>query len=104
MKKHLPLFMLTGAALLIGGAAFGKLPPPTQEVAAKAAEAALKAAWSGKVANYQLCKSQEATAAYYFTAAKAAAKEVKPAAATPACADPGPFESNPQPVEPAKKS
>ena len=104
MKKLLPLFMLTSAALLIGGAAFGKLPPPTEEAAAKAAEAALKAAWSGKVANYQLCKSQEATAAHYFMAAKAAGKEVKPAAATPACADPGPFASNPQPVDPAKKT
>lgn len=104
MKKHLPLFMLTGTALLIGGAAFGKLPPPSEEAAAKAAEAALKAAWSGKVANYQLCKSQEAAATHYFRAAKAAGKEVKPAAATPACADPGPFMSNPQPAEPAKKS
>jgi TRAP-type C4-dicarboxylate transport system substrate-binding protein len=104
VKKNLPLFMLTGAALLIGGAAFAKLPPPTQEAAAKAAEAALKTAWSGKVANYQLCKSQETAAAHYFMAAKAAGKEVKPAAATPACADPGPFVSNPQPAEPAKKS
>lgn len=104
MKKHLPLFMLTGTALLVGGAAFGKLPPPSEEAAAKAAEAALKAAWSGKVANYQLCKSQEATAARYFMTAKAAGKEVKPAAATPACADPGPFMPTPQPAEPAKKS
>lgn len=104
MKKHVSLFIFTGAALLVGGAAFGKLPPLTEEGAAKAAEATLKAAWSGKVASYQLCKSQQATAAYYFMAAKVAEKEVKQAAATPDCADPGPFVSNPQLAEPAKKS
>jgi hypothetical protein len=104
VKKTLFQFMLTGAALTLGGAALGKLPPPTEEAAAKAAEAAPKAAWSAKVTSYQLCKSQEATATRYFMAATAAGKEVKPAAATPACVDPGPFDANPQPVEPAKKS
>lgn len=96
--------MLTGAALLISSTAFAKLPPPTEEAAAKAAEAAPKAAWSGKVASYQLCKSQDAAAAHYFKMAKASGKDVKPAAASPACADPGPFVANPAPAEPAKKS
>lgn len=102
MKKMLFQFMLTGTALLLGGAALGKLPPPTEEAAAKAAEAAPKAAWSAKVASYQLCRSQDATAIRYFMAAKAAGKEVKPAAATSACADPGSFVANPQSAEPAK--
>lgn len=104
MQKNLFQFMLTGAALMLGSAAWGKLPPPTEEAAAKAAAAAPKAAWSAKVSDYQLCKSQDATASRYFMAATAAGKAIKPAAAMPACVDPGPFVEVPQPLEPAKKS
>lgn len=87
MKKLLILGLLAGAPAL----ALAKLPPPTDEVKAKAAEAAAKAAWAGKVDVYQLCKSQDAVAAAYFKSAKAAGKETKPATATPACAEPGAF-------------
>ena len=87
MKKLLILCLLAGASAL----ALAKLPPPTDEVKAKAAEAAAKAAWAGKVDVYQLCKSQDAVAAAYFKSAKAAGKETKPATATPACAEPGAF-------------
>ncbi|HEX5286308.1 MAG TPA: hypothetical protein VFW43_05250 [Polaromonas sp.] len=87
MKKLLILGLLAGASAL----ALAKLPPPTDEAKAKAAEAAAKAAWAGKVDVYQLCKSQDAVAAAYFKSAKAAGKETKPATATPACAEPGAF-------------
>lgn len=87
MKKLLILGLLAGASAL----ALATLPPPTDEVKAKAAEAAAKAAWAGKVDVYQLCKSQDAVAAAYFKSAKAAGKETKPATATPACAEPGAF-------------
>lgn len=87
MKKLLILGLLAGASAL----ALAKLPPPTDEAKAKAAEAAAKAAWAGKVDVYQLCKAQDAVAAAYFKSAKAAGKETKPATATPACAEPGAF-------------
>lgn len=82
---------LTLALLLGAGTALAKLPPPSDEAKAKAAEAAAKAAHGGKVANYQLCKVQDKVAADYMARAKKAGTAVKPAVATPACADPGPF-------------
>lgn len=81
--------------------ALAKLPPPSAEEKAKAPEAAAKAAWAAKVDAYQLCKSQDKVAASYYTTAKAAGKETKPATAAPACADPGAFAYAP-PVEAAK--
>ena len=54
-------------------------------------EAAAKAAWTGKVDNYLLCNAQDRAAANFFANAKAEGREVKPAIATPPCADPGPF-------------
>jgi hypothetical protein len=79
------------AALIVSATAMAKLPPPSEEAKAKAAEAAAKAAWSGKVEGYQLCKSQDAVASGYYAAAKKDGREVKPPVATPPCADPGPF-------------
>ncbi len=89
MKKFIALAPL----LLLSVAAIAKIPAPvlTDEAKAKAAEAAAKTAWSGKVDAYQLCKSQDTAAAHYAKTAKAAGKEVKPAVATPPCADPGAF-------------
>jgi hypothetical protein len=85
--------ILIAAAALLAGAALAKLPTPvlTEEAKLKAAEAAAKTAHGNKVADFQLCKSREATAAHYFKTAKAAGKETKPATDTPACADPGAF-------------
>lgn len=87
MKKLLIVSLLASASAL----ALAKLPPPSDEAKGKAAEAAAKAAWAGKVGAYQLCKAQDKVAADYFKSAKAAGKETRPAAATPACADPGAF-------------
>jgi hypothetical protein len=82
---------LVVAALAVCSVALAKLPPPSEEAKAKAAEAAAKTAWSGKVEAYQLCKVQDAVANTYFADARKAGKEVKPAVATPACVEPGPF-------------
>ncbi|MFM7331497.1 MAG: hypothetical protein ACKO1L_07520 [Brachymonas sp.] len=81
------------AMSLLCGAAWAKLPTPVlnDEQKAKAAEAAAKTAHGNKVANYQLCKSMDRTAAHYFKTAKAAGKETKPATDTGACLDPGAF-------------
>jgi hypothetical protein len=84
--------ILTAAVLaLLAATASAKLPPPSDEAKAKAAEAAAKAAHGNKVADFQLCKSREKTAAHYYKSAKAAGKETRPPMDTPACADPGPY-------------
>jgi hypothetical protein len=94
--------ILIAATALLASAAFAKLPTPvlTDEAKLKAAEAAAKTAHGNKVADYQLCKSREATAAHYFKTAKAAGKEVKPPTEVPACSDPGAFVF-PPPAAPA---
>ena len=89
---------------LVATAAFAKLPvaAPTDESKAKAAEAAAKAAHGNKVEAFKLCKSMDKSAAHYFKAAAAAKKDVKPAVATPPCADPGPYVAAvPVPAAPA---
>ncbi len=86
------IFFIAVTALL-AGTAFAKLPTPvlTEEAKLKAAEAAAKTAHGNKVADFQLCKSREATAAHYYKTAKAAGKETKPPTEVPPCADPGAF-------------
>jgi len=79
------------ACTAIACAAMAKLPAPSDEAKAKAAEAAAKTAHAGKVDAYQLCKSQDKTAAYYYKTAKSGGKETQPAVATTPCADPGAF-------------
>ncbi len=76
---------------LAAAPALAKLPAPSDDAKAKAAEATAKTAHAGKVANYQLCKSMDQTAAAYFGQAKKDGKAVKPADKTDACADPGAF-------------
>lgn len=75
------------AAMLAIGTAQAKLPPPSDEAKAKAAEAKDKAAHGDKVAGYQLCKSQNRTTERYMK------EHGKKGAAPPACQDPGPFQS-----------
>lgn len=89
MKKTLLLTI----ALTLAGAALAKLPAPSEEAKAKAAEAAAKTAHGDKVAAYQLCKSREKVAAHYYKTTgkgKPVAKEL-----TPACEDPGPYKPAP---------
>ncbi len=96
------LFKFLTAGLLLGASALAvaKLPAPSDEAKAKAAEAAAKTAWTGKVDTYLLCKSQDKVAAAYYKKAKAAGKETKPAPALPNCADPGPFVYTPPEAKP----
>ncbi|MDP2370592.1 hypothetical protein [Rhodoferax sp.] len=83
--------LISALLLACTSAALAKLPAPSDEAKAKAVEAAAKTAWGGKVDGYLLCKSQDKVAAHHAKTAKAAGKEVKPAPALPACADPGAF-------------
>ena len=93
MKKLLVAGLLISASMLV----MAKIPAPVLDDAgkAKAAETAAKTAWSGKADSYQLCKSQDKSAATYYKTAKATGKPTKPATATPPCADPGPFAYKP---------
>jgi hypothetical protein len=86
-KAFIPALALSLAA----GAALAKLPPLSEEAKAKAEEAKAKAAWSDKVAAYQLCKANDRVAARTLAEQKKAGKPVGEVVATPACADPGPF-------------
>lgn len=117
--KHLFLPALMALAVPM---AMAKLPAPDDAAKARAAEAAAKTAWQGKVDAFQLCKSQDRVAAHYrktggAPVAKTAAAPAKPAsgaakpasapqaAAAPApCVDPGPFVSAPAAVAAAPAS
>lgn len=94
---NLKLILAIAAALAMG-AAQAKLPPPSEEAQAKAAEAKEKAAHGDKVAAYKLCLSQNRTAERYMK------EHGKKGAAPPPCQDPGPFQSVAAPATaPAKK-
>ena len=98
-------FLISTLALAVSSAVLAKLPALSDEAKAKAAEASAKTAWAGKVDSYQLCRSQDKVVAAYFKSANSAGKDVKPASATPACADPGAFVYTPpeavKPIEAA---
>ena len=91
MKKSLISLATLVLASLFSVSAMAKLPAPSDEAKAKAAEAAAKTAHGNKVADFQLCKSREKVAAHYYKTAKASGKPTRAPVATPACADPGPF-------------
>lgn len=91
MNKALKHLLVVGSTLLAVTAVMAKLPALSDAEKAKAAEAAAKAAWSGKVDAYLSCKSQDRVAAHYFKTAKAANKDIKPAKEMSPCADPGAF-------------
>jgi hypothetical protein len=94
---------------LCAAPAWAKLPAPSDQAKAAAAETAAKAAWSDKVGAYQLCKVQDRIAETYRKSKTDAVKDVKDAkdakdaksandakdapapTATPPCTDPGPY-------------
>lgn len=86
-------FLLISLLLTASVGAMAKLPAPVLDDAAKAKaeEAKAKTAHTGKVDGYKLCLSMDRAAAHYAKTAAASGKPVKPATATPPCADPGPF-------------
>ena len=92
--------VLLSAALALPAAA--KLPAPSEEAKAAAAETTSRAAWADKVGAYKLCLSQDRVVESYKKSGKASApaavQTAAPASgATPApvtipgCADPGPY-------------
>lgn len=94
------LFVAALAASVVG-LAHARLPAPSAEAQAAAALAAHKAAWSDKVASYQLCKAQDRVAALVLAQARSTGKPLQPSA-TPACGDPGQYEAAPvKPIEAA---
>jgi hypothetical protein len=95
-KTIAPLLLVLAATT-----ANAKLPTPSDEAKAKAAEAAAKTAHAGKVDNYKLCLAMDKVAAGYHAAAKKAGKAASAATETPACADPGPFVAAPAGAAPA---
>ena len=97
MKKT--LFVLSALALSFGAVA--KLPAPSDEAKAKAAESAAKTAHGNKVADFQLCKSREKVAAHYYKTAKSTGAKTNPPTATPACVDPGVYKPAEQAAAPA---
>jgi phage protein D len=97
MKRTLIAALAIAAATTV----LAKLPAPSDEAKAKATEAAARTAHGNKVADYQLCRSREKTAAHYYKTAKAAGKETRPPMETPACVDPGPFVASPAAAAPA---
>lgn len=84
--------------LMAAGLALAKLPPLSAEAVAIAAEDKAKAAWSSKVAAYELCLAQDKVVARYRQEKSATAQ---PAEAVPACSDPGPYAAASTPVMPA---
>jgi hypothetical protein len=79
MKKTFISMATLVLASLFSVSAMAKLPAPSDEAKAKAAEAAAKTAHGNKVADFQLCKSREKVAAHYYKTAKASGKPTNPA-------------------------
>lgn len=95
-----PIALSLSCLALVAGSAMAKLPPPSDEAKAKAAETAARTAWTDKVAAYKQCQTMDRVAALYLERARAAGKPVQPVA-TPPCSDPGPFSYTPKPIEAA---
>jgi hypothetical protein len=86
MKK---LAFALAVALMSGmGTAMAKLPAPSDEAKAKAAETKAKAAWGDQVVAYKLCMTQNKVVANYR---KVKAKDSSPGTVIPTCQDPGPY-------------
>jgi hypothetical protein len=82
-------------AALSAGILLAKLPPPSDEAQAKAAETAAKSAWTDKMSAYKTCLAIDRTAENYRRTLAAQGKEFRPSASTPPCVDPGPFVARP---------
>lgn len=95
MRRILRTVLASLAASLLAASAHAKLPAPSDEAKAKAAETAAKTAWADKVGGYQLCQAMNRAADHY----RKDHKDAPAAVATPACADPGAFVP-PAPVAP----
>ena len=80
------------AAALFAAPAFARLPAPSEDAKAKAAEAAARTTWSGKVAAFQLCKAQDKAVTDHRATMKKSGRVIAPIdAAAASCVDPGSF-------------
>jgi len=86
MKSAMMKLTLGWLLAASAGWSLAKLPALSPEAKVKAEEVKAKAAWSDKLAAFQLCKSQDKVAARYLKG-----KDAKAVVPTPPCADPGPF-------------
>lgn len=96
---HLPTAFILMVSLMISLPTIAKLPPLSDEAKAKADEAASKAAWSTKVAGFQLCNAINRTAVHYHATVQKAGGQMPTPIDTAACVDAGPFV--PPPLESA---
>ncbi len=83
--------LLAVGCCLVATSALAKLPAPSDEAKAKAAEAAAKTAHAGKSDSYKLCVAMDRVAAGYQARAKQTGKPASAPTDTPACVDPGAF-------------
>lgn len=83
MKMKRNRFALLLVLLVATGAAWAKLPPPSEEVKIKAEEAKLKAAETAKAEAELLGKAQDRVAAKYIKDQKAKGVVVKPTPIAP---------------------
>jgi hypothetical protein len=95
MRQQVRGVLLAAVVTAVAGAAWAKLPPPSEEAKAKAEEAKAKAAETAKKDAELLTKAQDRVAAMYIKDMKAKGVTVKPtpipppappAAAAPAAA------------------
>ena len=94
----------TAIASVVACPALGKLPPPSEEAKAQAAETAAKTAWTEKVSQYKTCQAQDRVAQAYRKGAQASGASVPAPVATPPCVDPGPFVFTPAANKPLEAS
>lgn len=90
IRFYAPIHALIITAAL-AAPALAKLPPPSEEAKAKAAETAAKTAWSDKVGAYQLCQAMNRAAEHYRKTAASTGQQPQAAVETPACSDPGAY-------------
>ncbi|MES2994213.1 MAG: hypothetical protein V4844_22515 [Pseudomonadota bacterium] len=89
MRSAIPALTLAATLALATGPAAAKLPPPSDEAKAKAAETTAKNAWNDKVGAFQLCQAMNRTADHYRKSPAAAS--APPPVETPPCTDPGAY-------------
>jgi hypothetical protein len=78
------------AAALFAAPAFARLPAPSEDATATAAEAAARTSRSAKVAAFQLCQAQDEAVIDHHATMKKTGRINAPVGAAPApCVDPG---------------
>jgi hypothetical protein len=93
------------AAALFAAPAFARLPAPSEDAKAKAAEAAARTLWSTKVAAFQLCQAQDKAVADHHAAMKNTGRASVPVdTASAPCVDPGSFVAPISPAAPVSSS